>query len=167
VRERRPDAAPGILLSPLAGLTQRAMDHEKRRPFEETVARVRSGPPLGPFRLLDAQLNLQEYVVHHEDLRRPNGKGPRPEAAEVQRAVAGALGRQARLVALRVKGFGLRLDMGSHGTVHVKKGEPLVRIVGDPIEQALYVTGRTGAAEVELEGPTEAVDRLRATKLGL
>jgi uncharacterized protein (TIGR03085 family) len=168
VRERRPDAAPGILVPPLAGLTDRAMAGEKRRhTYAQTVQRVRSGPPIGPWRLLDAALNLQEYVVHHEDVRRPNGQGPRPEAEDVQGAVAGALRRQSRIIAFRLKGLGLEIDLGRHGTIPVKQAEPRARLVGDPIEAALYVTGRKGAAQVELGGPPEAVERLGRAELGL
>src|SRR5690554_2691906 len=72
VRERNPIAGPGILVKPLAGLTDRAMEREKRRGYAAVVERVRTGPPIGPFKVpkLREQINLVEYTVHHEDVRR-------------------------------------------------------------------------------------------------
>src|SRR5688500_15114749 len=79
IRERNPVAAPGILLgdkvAPLGRLTDSAMEREKAKGYDRVVERVRTGPPLGPFRVpgLRTQINLVEYAVHHEDVRRANG----------------------------------------------------------------------------------------------
>ncbi|HZC52296.1 MAG TPA: TIGR03085 family metal-binding protein, partial [Mycobacterium sp.] len=47
--------------------------------FTRLVARIRSGPPVGFFRVgwVRALANLNEFFVHHEDVRRANGRGPR------------------------------------------------------------------------------------------
>src|SRR3989442_14077388 len=45
LRERRADAAPGILLKPLAGYTRRVQDGYAARPWAELIGLVRSGPP--------------------------------------------------------------------------------------------------------------------------
>src|SRR4051794_24873035 len=46
VRERRPDAAAGIVLRPFAQHTSNVMAQTAERPFAELVATFRSGPPL-------------------------------------------------------------------------------------------------------------------------
>ena len=70
IRERRPDAAAGIVLGPLADYTAKVQDQVRQStPYPRLVERVRSGPPavLRPF---DDALNTAEYFVHHEDVRR-------------------------------------------------------------------------------------------------
>src|SRR5918993_2179614 len=47
VRERRPDAGPGIVVAPLAGYTEHVRLGEAERPFTEIVERLRRGPPRG------------------------------------------------------------------------------------------------------------------------
>ena len=63
--------AAGIAIPPLAGVTERAMEHTARRPFPEMVERLRERP-LTPYRLpgVERLTNTLEYFVHHEDLRR-------------------------------------------------------------------------------------------------
>src|SRR5438552_2582464 len=45
LRERRPDAAAGILIPPLAGHTRRVQDAYAARPWAELVELLRYGPP--------------------------------------------------------------------------------------------------------------------------
>src|SRR5215467_14640980 len=49
------------------------------------LERIRSGPPWGFFRLgwVRSLANLNEYFVHHEDVRRANGMGPRRLSPEL------------------------------------------------------------------------------------
>ncbi len=74
LRERRLDAAAGVLGGPLAGHTERVQRTLiERTPFPQLVAAIRSGPPrLSPFRIpgVDERANVVEYFVHHEDVRR-------------------------------------------------------------------------------------------------
>ena len=53
------------------------------------VARLRSGPPPGFFRIgwVRSFASLNEFFVHHEDLRRANGLGPRVLAADLEAAL--------------------------------------------------------------------------------
>src|SRR3954447_10198405 len=75
IRERRPDAAPGILIPPLAFWTERVQSAAAQRAappraFAPPLPGIRSGPPpwtplaLPPLRTVD----VQEYFVHHEDV---------------------------------------------------------------------------------------------------
>jgi uncharacterized protein (TIGR03085 family) len=73
VRATRPDAAAGILLSPLAGWNARVMSGVARRDWPALVAEVRQGPPRWSpqsLAVLDSETNTVEYFVHHEDVRR-------------------------------------------------------------------------------------------------
>ena len=54
-------------------------DWQNSKDFAWLVARIRSGPPIGFFRIgwVRSLANLNEFFVHHEDVRRANGLGPR------------------------------------------------------------------------------------------
>ena len=71
VRERSLLGAPGIVLPPLASLTDRSMARLARQDFTSLVRRLR-GRGLTPLALpvVDELVNTLEYVVHHEDIRR-------------------------------------------------------------------------------------------------
>src|SRR3984957_8623240 len=74
LRERRPDAAVGVMGGPLAGYTARVQrQYLDRYSYAELVALFRSGPPqLSVFAIpgADEAANSVEYFVHHEDVRR-------------------------------------------------------------------------------------------------
>src|SRR5690349_453366 len=66
VRDRRPDAAPGVLLKPFAGWTDRVRDHYRdRHTYAELIEMVRNPPALSPIRipLLDEVTNVIEFFV--------------------------------------------------------------------------------------------------------
>src|SRR3954469_3798187 len=74
VRERRPDAALGVLpLGPLSAYTDRVMASTLRTlGFEEIVRRMRTVPPYLRVGSIDELINTVEFFVHTEDVRRPN-----------------------------------------------------------------------------------------------
>jgi uncharacterized protein (TIGR03085 family) len=90
VRERRPDAAAGIVLKPLAAHLERVRSGVAQRPFASLVATLRTPPfwALGAFGPLDRATNTLEFFIHHEDVRRagPDWK-PRPLSREYARAL--------------------------------------------------------------------------------
>lgn len=165
VRERNPLAGPGILLgdavAPLGRLTARQMEREKDKGFDIVVERVRSGPPVGPFAVpgLRTQINLVEYAVHHEDVRRANGMAPRTGVDDLQDALWPMFTRLARF-ALRGVPDGVAVTVARPGQVGkvVRKGERLVTVVGEPLELLLWAYGRGEAAHVELVGDNGATD---------
>src|SRR5271156_2634459 len=69
VRERRPDALPGLVFGPLA--THTARGRNRLAPWPQGGDRVElfaSGPPvLSVFKVLDPVASIQEMFVHHED----------------------------------------------------------------------------------------------------
>jgi uncharacterized protein (TIGR03085 family) len=170
VRERDPRSGPGIMVGGrFEAYTNKLMGREKGRGYEAVVARVRSGPPPVPWRIpgLRDLLNLQEYVVHHEDVRRPNGHGPRTDVPDLQEAVWQNLKRAARFQVRKVKDVGVELEWPGHETVRARKGTPVVRLAGDPVELLLRLLGRTGAAQVDVQGDPEAVASFDGAELGI
>jgi uncharacterized protein (TIGR03085 family) len=164
LRERRMDAAAGIRIRPLAGWTARVQAGFARRPYEELVRMFRAGPPrLSPFALpgADEAANTVEYFVHAEDVRRA---GPW-EPLEVTPAMAAALWRRlpmvARLEAAPRSPVRLGLRAVGQGRIEVGPGGgDYVEVIGDPGELVLFAGGRGALAEIEVEGPEEALAAL-------
>jgi len=170
VRERKPVAALGLVLSPLAATLQKTMARmSTTNSYEGLVALVRSGPPplLRPF---DAAMNLNEYFVHHEDVRRGGGDmTPRPigAIADVEEALWRGLGRGSRLLTRPLGSTGLDLVHIDGRVAHARRGEQTAILNGRPGEIALYLSGRGTAAHVEIGGPPAAVQALRDARFGI
>jgi uncharacterized protein (TIGR03085 family) len=167
-REKRPDAGPGILLpGPFARHTQRVMDQFKAKGYDEMIAELRHGPPawfrVGPM----ARPNVLENWIHHEDVRRANGQGPRPPDPDVDDLLWDSLRLSALIARRRLKHVGLVLRTAAGRERVVKDVQPRVTIVGEPGELVLFMSGRQEAAAVHLDGPPEAVALVLATKLGI
>ncbi|MBA2279641.1 MAG: TIGR03085 family protein [Acidimicrobiia bacterium] len=174
VRERNPVAAPGILLGeripPLGRITGQAMARTKERGYAALLDRIRTGPPFGPFRIpaLREQLNLNEYAVHHEDVRRANGMGPRDDLDDLQEALWKLLRRSARLLFRAVpKPYGLALARPGGDTAEARASRPTVTVTGEPLELVLFGFGRKGAAQVQFDGDPAAVAAVRDAALGI
>ena len=173
LRERRPDAAAGVMGGPLAGYTARMLRrYQDRYSYPELLALLAAGPPrLSVFAIpgADDAANTVEYFVHHEDVRRAAGEwGERPLDPGLSEALWKRL-KGARLflrgaptgVVLAREGEG-KLDLivakntGSSSTV------PSVTVTGSPAELTMWSMGRVSAAHVTLDGPDDAVARLEA-----
>ncbi|MEV6207757.1 TIGR03085 family metal-binding protein [Kitasatospora sp. NPDC051914] len=166
LRERRPDAAAGIRITPLAGWTERVQRGYARRPYGELVELFRSGPPaVSPFALpgADEAANLVEYFVHAEDVRRAV-QGWRQE--EVAAPLADALWRRlpmlARLEAGRKSPVQLVLERPDGRSVTVAhRTAPTVHLTGEPGELVLFAYGRGARTSLSVHGPETAVAALR------
>ncbi len=169
VRERRPDAAPGILLPLLAGYTNRVQRSVAQRPWVDLVDLVRDGPPLwSPFGLpgLGDKINAMEFFVHHEDVRRAQ-TGWKPRPADSRRAAAlWALLSLAARVLYRNSPVGvvLRTPDGLERTV--RGGDRSVTLVGSTDELTLHAYGRA-QAEVDIDGDQVDVAGLQGSRRGL
>jgi uncharacterized protein (TIGR03085 family) len=170
VRERKPLAALGLVLPPFAAGLERTMKRtSKEKTYDGLVALVRSGPPslLRPF---DAPMNMSEYFIHHEDVRRGGGDTtPRPESdiADVEEALWKSMGRGSRLLTRSLASTGLDLVHSDGRVVHARSGEQAATLTGRPGEIALYLSGRKAAAHVEVGGPPEAAAALRDARFGI
>jgi uncharacterized protein (TIGR03085 family) len=179
LRERRPDAAAGVLGGPLAGHTARVQRRIRAKtPFPALVEAIRSGPPrlsVMAIRGMDERANTVEYFVHHEDIRRA---APGWEPRELPGEHADALWRGLRVARLlfRRSPVGVELarddkdpERGLHSVAHgkgdtfritAKKATPVVTVIGAPPELILWALGRTTVANVRFDGTRAAVNRL-------
>jgi uncharacterized protein (TIGR03085 family) len=125
--------------------------------YAALVARFEAGPPRwSPMSWAGDSINLVEYVVHHEDVRRGNGPvEPRVLPAEQEQALVDRLGTLSRLT-YRKSPVGVTLTVPG-GASSVAKAGTGVTLAGQPVELALFVTGRRAAADVEVAGPAALV----------
>jgi uncharacterized protein (TIGR03085 family) len=168
VREHRPDALPGVILGgPFGRHTERLMDEAKTMGYDAMIATLRTKLPwlfrTGP----GALGNVMENWIHHEDIRRANGGGPRPPDAEIDAFLWRSLALSGRMAARKVKHFGFELDGGTNRRRVLRDAEPRVVMHGTPGEIVLYLSGRKSAARVDLEGPDAAVQAVRDATFGL
>ncbi|KOT86654.1 hypothetical protein ADK86_38460 [Streptomyces sp. NRRL F-5755] len=170
VRERRADAAGGLLIKPLAGRLERVQREFAAKPYDELVRLIRTGPPrMSPFALkqIDEASNTVEFYVHAEDVRRAQPDWtPRELDPVFSDALWSRLEKMARLLGRRSPvGLVLRRPNGQTAVAH--RGTPVVTATGGPGELVLFVYGRQSAADVELDGDKDAVARVLEARLGL
>ncbi|MFD0314348.1 TIGR03085 family metal-binding protein [Streptomyces flavalbus] len=167
VRERRPDAAGGILIKQLAPRLERVMEEFAAKPYEELIQLIRTGPPrFSPFSLkqIDEASNIVEYYVHAEDVRRAQPDwSPRELDPVFQDTLWSRLERSARLMGRGAPtGLVLRRPDGQTAVAH--RGAPVVTVTGEPSELVLFLYGRQSAAKVELDGDENAIAKLHESK---
>jgi uncharacterized protein (TIGR03085 family) len=178
LRERRPDAAAGVMGGPLAGHTERVRRTLiDRTPYQQLVDEIRNGPPrLSVFALpgMDERLNTVEYFVHHEDVRRgADGWQPRDLSEGLtdalwQRLSASKLLFRRSPVGVELARDDLITDRGQRQVrMTARARTPVVTVTGHPAELILWALGRTGAAQVRLDGNTDAVRQLSTARRGL
>ena len=172
IRDSRPDLFAGQVVPPLRGRLDDAMDDLAQTDFVTLVDRVRSGPPawsLARVRRVDEVVNGGELFIHHEDLLRgAPGYERRPLDVGHERFLWDLLKRGSRLYFRKVP-VGVVLVAEGHGRHAAKKPTDNGTVVlrGRPGELVMYAAGRSRVAEVELDGPPEAVAEIEAARLGL
>jgi len=168
-RDTRPDAVPGMvaaIANPWTERVERTIQH--RVPYADIVGRLRRGPPrLSVGGVGGWRCDLPEWFVHHEDVRRACGLGPRPDSAGQRRLDDGVwavlpffgplLAHRFRATVVLVSEDGRRR--------RVRRGTGTVEVHGRPSELLLALFGRQGAAVQPLGDPA-AVLAWRATRLG-
>ena len=187
LRERRPDAAAGVIGGPLAGYTARVQQRIRARtPFPDLVRSIRSGPPrLSVMALpgVDERANAVEFFVHHEDVRRA---APGWEPRELSDGESDMLWQRLRMarfllrkapvgvelarddIVLAGDNTGLAGDSTSDGAsadgpayrITAKNATPAVTVVGSPAELTMWVMGRRTAAQIRMDGTQAAVTKL-------
>lgn len=167
VRERRPDAAGGILVKQLASRLDRVMAEFTSKPYEELIRLIRTGPPrFSPFSLkqIDEASNTIEFYVHTEDVRRAQPDWtPRELDPVFQDALWSRMERTVRLMGRSAPtGLVLRRPNGQTAVAH--RGTPVVTVTGEPSELLLFLYGRQRVADVELDGEKDAITKLHETK---
>jgi uncharacterized protein (TIGR03085 family) len=168
IRERRLDAAPGIMIPALAGYTARRQQHLiDTTQWPELLDLVASGPPMySPFKLLDPLVNTTEMFIHHEDVRRAVlGWQPRSLDGDL----ASALRRQVRLgarVSLSRSPATVTLQDSDGSTLaSVGKG-PRCTITGSAPELLLFLSGRD-AVLIEFGADDDTAEQVREARRAL
>jgi uncharacterized protein (TIGR03085 family) len=171
VRERRPDAAIGIIVSQAAGYTDKVQAGVANSEWSELVDTVRSGPPFwSPTRIakVDELANTVEFFVHLEDVRRAQPVWePRRLDADLVDALSGVLTKMAkRLVKNSPVGIVLEPD-DDHEPIVAKQAEPSVTVRGPVGELVMFVYGRQAHSAVELFGDDDSVAAANAASFGI
>jgi len=172
-RDTRPDALPGMV-SPVP-MAQRWTHRVEQGvleavPYDEIVRRLRHGPrALAVERLPGGwRVGLHEWFVHHEDVRRANGMGPRPDGAEQRRlddAVWGVLPVFGPLLTRRVAATVVLVSEDGRRR-RVRRGGGPVEVHGRPSEMLLALFGRREVAVIDTIGDPDAVEAWQSTRLG-
>ena len=171
LRDRRPDALPGVLSGAFAGYTAKVQRRIASREWADIVADVRDGPPLlSPTRLdaVDRLVNTTEFFVHHEDVRRARSDwDPRNLPDALSDDLHAALGRSAKLLARKAPAGITLVPTDGRVSIVAKESSPMVLVHGPVAELVLWIFGRQAHALVEYDGPAAAVDELRSASFGI
>ena len=84
---------------------------EKAKGYSYLVSRLRAGPP-APWRVPGVRTlaNGLEYFIHHEDVRRANGRGPREDIPDLEGLCWRMTGFLGRRLASSTRPFALELQ---------------------------------------------------------
>ena len=171
VRERDLVGSAGILLPWFAATTEEHMARQVRRHgYQGLVDLIRSGPPFGPMKIAPVRhlANLVEFFVHHEDVRRPAGAGPRTDRPDLDDELWSLLGRMAPLMVRKAGVRGVRLVVRrDDGREHAAGRGRDVVVTGPVGELVLELYGRRSVAQVAYDGPPDAVAAVRAAEFGI
>ena len=131
--------------------------------YHQLVDRFAAGAQgISPVRLGGDAVNLLEFFVHHEDIRRGSGEAEPRELPEGQeRELRRRLPLMARM-GYRRSPVGVVLELPGGEQARVRRGDPAVTITGPVSELALHAMGRRSAARVEVSGAPGSVDRFRS-----
>jgi uncharacterized protein (TIGR03085 family) len=171
IRDRRPDAMPGILIPQLAGYTDKLQSKlAQSEEYEDLVRKVREGAPFwSPTRLdaVDRLTNTAEFFVHLEDVRRAQPDWTARELdADLVDDLYDVLKRGAKMMARKAPA-GIALAPTGRASIIANKNEPMVEVSGPVGELVLWLYGRQAHSLVDYDGPEDAVEQLRSASLGI
>ena len=167
LRERRLDVGLGLVLpGPFAHYTAWTTYRvAQRAPFEHLVSRIRSGPPT-LVRPIDGPMNLLEFFVHVEDIRRAVEGWSLRENEALQDALWPFQRSRTKMQTRRLDDVDLSIARPGGPAVHVRSGIRQVTVTGEPGELALYFFGRRDHAVVDLNGDPEGIREVSTTPIG-
>jgi uncharacterized protein (TIGR03085 family) len=168
VRERRIDAAPGIMIPALAGYTARVQEQVAAADdWNVLLDKIASGPPLlSPFKLLDPVVNVAEMYIHHEDVRRAaSGWEPRELDQDAVTALTRQVSMMARMALAKAPARVTLRTPGGKDLATAGRGESVV-VTGAPLELLMFSSGRD-EARVEFTGAEAAIAAVKAGRKGL
>jgi len=165
VREHRPWAVPGMVATDgvLHRSTDRLQARVAQRPYKEIVASLRGGAPVRT-PVLGEAVDLHEWFVHQEDVRRANDMAPQVDS-EVDGALWKIVPVFGRFLTRKAKGLEITLVTPFGRRRRVRGGDHWVEARGRAQELFLWLYDRP--AEVEVIGDDEGLARLRSVPLGM
>ena len=168
VRERSLLGAPGIIVQPLSGLTEREMARTARSNLRTLVGRLRKGHSLLGLPVIDPLVNTLEYFVHHEDIRRAQlGWEPRALDENTSAALWRAISMTGRGL-VRPAGVPVTIrDTDTGKTAVLRRGSDPVTVSGRVGEIVMFLHGRRHTVGLELTGPAASIQRLQDANLGI
>ncbi|MFT4086948.1 MAG: TIGR03085 family metal-binding protein [Gordonia sp. (in: high G+C Gram-positive bacteria)] len=164
VRERRPDAAPGIFVPVLSEYTDRVSRSVAGTDWDELLTTIDDGPPwFSPLKAIDRVANLAEMFVHHEDVLRG---GADPNSPWMPRALTSGMESALELPLKTVGRMTLssspaRITLGTgdgRPLLTAGKGSP-VTVTGSVGELLLFAYGRK-PVDVEVTGAPSVVAKV-------
>lgn len=144
-------------------LTKLTTQAATRHGYDALIEQFLQGPRRwSPMRWAGDKFNLVEYLIHQEDIRRAGTQPaePRDLPEAEQDAVWQQLGLLAKL-GLRKSPVGVRLSTPQERN-RVGKAGAGVTLTGEPLELALWLSGRRRPAHVAVTGTTAAIDAFQA-----
>ena len=137
----------------------RMVDKERAGGWDALVDRVRRGPAYGPTANAWVRGNMMLPRMPRPPRGRAAGQrdGARTDVPELQEAAWDKVSSFAKRMLAVTPPHGLDVVHPDGRSRRIRDGSPIVRLTGEPIEQLLYVFGRTSVAQVELVGEASAV----------
>jgi len=141
---------------------------EKAKGLPAMVARLRAGAPLIPWRLprIRDVMNGLEFFIHHEDVRRANGREPRTGIPDLEALAWRLSGYSARRLVRGLGPYSLEL-VRPDGMRRTFGSGPAALVHGPATELTLFLSGRRAAAHVTVDGDPDAVAALGRTTFSL
>lgn len=171
VRDRRPDAMPGILIPSFAGYTDKVQSKLiESDEYSSLVRKVREGAPYwSPMRIdaIDRLANTAEFFVHLEDVRRAQPDWvPRELDKELEDDLHAVLKRSAKMMTRKAPA-GITFAPTGRASLVANTGEPMVQVSGTVGELVLWIYGRQAHSNVSYEGDEAAAQQLRIASFGV
>lgn len=172
VRERDPRSAPGILIGGrFEAFTEKLMARQlDRHGYRAVVDKVRTGPPMGPLAIpvIRHAMNIVEFFVHHEDVRRANGATIRTDRPDLDAELWTMTKRMLPLMVRKSKVADVRLEIVSPDDQRAAAGKGVtVTMTGATQDLLLKLYGRDSVVDVTFDGPADAIARVEAGSFGI
>jgi uncharacterized protein (TIGR03085 family) len=171
VRERRPDAAAGIVVPFLRSHADSVTASVAAAPYEDMIEQFRSGPPIWTVwavPVLGDSVNLAEFFIHHEDIRRaPDEWTVRDDDPARDDEIWKRLKMMGRVL-FRKSPVGVTLRSAGRDDIVARKGEPGVILVGQPGEILMHAFGRAlDKVQLVVQGEPDDVAAFEHSPRGL
>lgn len=141
----------------ITGPMLRNMARAERRGWDWLLARLEAGPPrLFGLRLI-ADVRLLEEFVHHEDVRRANGEGPRPENPRLDARLVDAMLTMRGIAQFAAPRHGIEVTLPDGRSYSLGDGPARTRVRGPAGEVLLWLAGRGSVAHVDVTGDDVAL----------